>query len=409
MAATSGYQYDATDEATDVVLGDDGTSVVVPATMTMGQLATSLARHGVMLEAPPTSIYPTVGGFLACAGHGSAHGLGSLSGGSTLTAIELVDPSGRVHELSAEKDREQFDAARVSLGAFGLIRSVTLTVTPGSVVSQRSWLGSLDEALDAHLAAQYGQFESWWFPYTEHAQLIARDHHAGPPLKGSRRRADWERIVGEDAPLAALRAVLRRSPGRAPWLMDQVARRAVGSRKRVGSWDLLILGPRWMRGLSMEFAIPQTKGTDAIAVLQDLLERHLADGFALDLPINLRWAAADGDSSISPNADRAVLFIDVTAPSRADAIPLLLDIETAMTELDGRPHWGKLFFKSPIASYPHWTAWERARQSFDPEGHLLSPYLNRVRDGGVATDPDRLARRLSGGHLARYMADSTDS
>ena len=56
-------------------------------------------------------------------------------------------------------------------------------------------------------------------------------------------------------------------------------------------------------------------------------------------------------------------------------------IEPILQHHDGRPHWGKLnSWKGTdfAAAYPRWKDALAVRQSLDPEGKLLNPYLRSV-------------------------------
>lgn len=387
LGATTGVEYLARTPHDAVQIHErDGASVArLPAGSSIGEVARALAFQDRRLAAPPTSQYPTIGGFVATGGHGSAAAVGTLAGSATLVELELVDPAGRLHRLDRERP-EELDAARVSLGALGWVRSVTVRVREGATVVQRSRPGDLDDALRPEFRLGHEQAEAWWLPATERVQLVSVD----PVTTGDggvtdpdagRRRAGLRRLLGEDAPLVALDAALRVRPAAAPRLMGLAARFAIGDVARQGPWDVLCVGPRRLRGVSMEMAVPVDRSEEAIRAVAGVVDRHRRQRrYALAFPVNLRWAAADGNRSLAPNADADVLFIDVTVPRRRAASELLVDVEDALIPLGGLPHWGKAFVRSPVTRVPHWERWKAVRRRFDPDDRLVNPFLARLLD-----------------------------
>jgi FAD/FMN-containing dehydrogenase len=56
-------------------------------------------------------------------------------------------------------------------------------------------------------------------------------------------------------------------------------------------------------------------------------------------------------------------------------------VESIMRSLDGRPHWGKLHFRTAddlAPAYPEWEKFQVVRRKLDPNGVFANPYLDRV-------------------------------
>lgn len=70
----------------------------------------------------------TLGGAISNGAHGTNIKYGTMS--SLVYAIELIDVSGKVHNLTRDssdpKTKDYFDAALVSFGSLGIIYSITL-------------------------------------------------------------------------------------------------------------------------------------------------------------------------------------------------------------------------------------------------------------------------------------------
>ena len=114
------------------------THVEVLAGTSFAQLYAELAKHGLTLAWSPGGIQGlTVGGAVSVGFHGSQQSLGGVS--SVVSALRLVDTSGRTHDLSDEADPEGMRAARLCAGQCGVLTRVTLPVTPQFHLRRRRW------------------------------------------------------------------------------------------------------------------------------------------------------------------------------------------------------------------------------------------------------------------------------
>ena len=83
---------------------------------------------------------------------------------------------------ASAKNRDLFDAARVSLGSLGIITQATLKTVPGGRVHRRVWLTSLDDAIaqaEEHWNT-HRNFEFYAVPFTGLAANIANDPTDAP-------------------------------------------------------------------------------------------------------------------------------------------------------------------------------------------------------------------------------------
>jgi L-gulonolactone oxidase len=99
-----------------------------------------------------------------------------------VTALRLVTPDGTVIGCSATEEPEIFNAARVGLGALGVISQVTLRCQPGFNLRSRSQVLHLDEALsrfDRDAAANQYCEMSWW-PGRNRARIITANRTDEP-------------------------------------------------------------------------------------------------------------------------------------------------------------------------------------------------------------------------------------
>jgi FAD/FMN-containing dehydrogenase len=118
-----------------------------------------------------------------------AHGTGARYGGlaTQVTALRLITPGGTVISCSATEEPEIFNAARVGLGAVGVISTVTLRCQPGFNVRATVASVDLDQALagvDAY-AEGHDYFELSWRPGRSRARVVTADRTDERPDGGA--------------------------------------------------------------------------------------------------------------------------------------------------------------------------------------------------------------------------------
>ena len=90
----------------------------------------------------------------------------------------------------------------------------------------------------------------------------------------------------------------------------------------------------------------------------------------MSFPIELRFSAAD-DALLSPAHERESTFVAVHVFRSMAYEAAFRDVEAALGELGGRPHWGKRSFLGAAElapRYPQWDAFQAFRQRARPRG-----------------------------------------
>ena len=102
--------------------------VTVQAGMRLRRLNAVLAEHGLGLTNMGDIDVQTVAGAVSTGTHGTGRSSAALA--TQVVALELVLADGSVVTCSADQQPELFSAARVGLGALGVISTVTLQAEP---------------------------------------------------------------------------------------------------------------------------------------------------------------------------------------------------------------------------------------------------------------------------------------
>jgi len=296
----------------------------------------------------------SVAGAIATGTHGTGRTLGNLS--SHVVGMRLVTAAGESLELSEERDADLLRAARVSLGALGVVSRVTLRVLPAYCLEERVWREPNAACLDrlAERIADNVRYEFFWFPATDEAECKTLNPTDLPP--------------DEEPAGLAMGTPASAAPG---------APRQPVERRRVGWSARVIPSIRQRRFNEMEYALPAEAGPDCFRrVRARMRERHPE----VLWPVEYRTLAAD-DAWLSPAHGRDTVTISIHQDARLPFMEFFTDIEAIFREHGGRPHWGKihtLTARELRDLYPRWDDFLAARARLDPDGVFLNPHLRRV-------------------------------
>jgi FAD-linked oxidoreductase len=376
----------------------DSGLVKVEAGIVIRDLSEELYRHGLAMENLGDIDVQTVAGAISTGTHGTGARLRNIS--AQVEAMELVLADGSVLECS-RADPETLRAARVSIGALGVISSVTLRCVPAFTLNRLDHPLPLEEAVDRvdELVASNDHFEFYTWPYGGVALLRETVREDGPPQPWGRFKRWWQETVLENWAISAVSRTGRRLPSQIPRLNRVISRALSGSRKIDRSYRVFSTKRR-VRFTEMEYAVPRAAGTEALRRVLDVIEQR---GFAVGFPIEFRFVAPD-DAHLSPSYERETCYIAVHMYCGMPWEPYFRAVEAIMDSYGGRPHWGKRHFQSAATLAPRYPEWERfqyVRAQLDPDGVFANEYTDRVL--GPVTErhgprPGRLGLRRRSPH-----------
>ncbi|MGH8504393.1 MAG: D-arabinono-1,4-lactone oxidase [Stenotrophobium sp.] len=339
------------------------------------QLATELSDRGLALQIFSSSGAQTLAGAISTGMHGSGIGFGNLS--SQVTALRMVCADGRHRTISADSNPEMLDAARLSLGALGVITHVELQCVEAARLHLRTLKGTLGETLDRinPLKRTHRHFDFKWFPYTDTVQLNFMDPTgAGESYPGVFERARQQ--VMDNSALWMLSEMSRRIP-RSSSTASRLAAYAATDSESVGELPRHREGRRLIRYDEIEFSIPVQRLPAVIRQIDQLMR---ALHFRVHMPLEVRFARRD-DLWLSPNHQRDSAFI---AARQYRGMPHE-DYFAALTDIfdrnEGRPSWSSLHDKTAYELgqlYPRFTDFQRLRRELDPRGVFLNPHLKAI-------------------------------
>ena len=334
----------------------------------LGPLLASIAQEMPNL---PDINKQTLAGALATGTHGTGKGIKAIHG--DVTAMRLVLPSGEVAECSGDVRPELFHAARVSLGAFGVLSEVTLQNRPLERVKKIVSLVDTEDMLRQWptFAEKHRNAEFLVLPFTGKSALITHDTTTQPV---SPRGPDGDTDTLMD--LKSLRDLFEF----APELRKKAAQSAMADIPPDIAIDegwKLLSNERPVRFKEMEYHLPIA---EQVGVLREIIRRIESDARGVFFPIEARIIAPD-DAWLSPFYERESGSIAVHAWYKEDHDWMFRLAEPVFREAGGRPHWGKLHslgaqeFKQ---LYPQFAEADAIRRSVDPDGRMLNPFLKRI-------------------------------
>ena len=337
----------------------------------LSALGPLLAGIGQEMPNLPDINKQTLAGALATGTHGTGKGVKAIHG--EVTAMRLVLPNGEVAECSRELRPDLFHAARVSLGAFGVLSEVTLQNRPLERVKKVVSLVDTEDMLRQWpaLAEKHRNAEFLVLPFTGKSALITHDVTTEPVTP---RGPDGDTDTLMD--LKSLRDLFEF----APELRKKAAQSAMADIPPDIAIDegwKLLSNERPVRFKEMEYHLPIA---EQVGVLREIIRRIESDARGVFFPIEARIIAPD-DAWLSPFCERESGSIAVHAWYKEDHDWMYKLAEPVFREAGGRPHWGKLHSLGALdfkRLYPQFAEADAIRRSVDPDGRMLNPFLKRI-------------------------------
>ena len=329
---------------------------------------------------------PNLGDFaeqsLAGAVSTGTHGTGCGAPGlpATVVGLQLVTADGTVLSCSRSSHPDVFEAARLGIGALGVITKMTIHCVPAFALRAEESPWTLSAALAdlegfAH-SADHAEF--FWFPHTDAINVKRNTRLPGDtdlrPV-GRIRELVSDEFLSNEVFDALCRTAARR-PSLTPRL-NRVASRALSARTFTDRSYRVFASPRRVRFREMEYAVPVAAAAAVLGDLRDAIDRS---GIVTPFPVEVRFAAAD-DVWLSTAYGREVCYIAVHQFHSMDHTELFRLAEEILLGAGGRPHWGKMHTRTAadlshmIERYDDFVA---VRDAVDPHRVFANAYTERV-------------------------------
>ena len=376
IAVTRGVMLDLSRLA-GIFSADEQTGLVtVGAGTTLRELNRDLWKLGLGLTCVGNLDAATVAGAIATGTHGTGRRFTGLA--SHVRGLQLVTADGQVLECSAEQHPELFAAARVSLGALGVITAVTLQCDPAVVLQSVEAPADYDDLLEVLARLELrDHFEFLWFPHTRRVLTKVQTRlPADAPLQPRGAVRDWYDAKVLGSVFSAMNRLSATWPGMTG-KVNRAATKALPERSYTDQAHRIVTGSGRVVFRQMEYAVPRRSLAHVLDEVDDWLQRS---GEQITFPVEVRLAAPD-NIPLSPAFGRETCWVAVHQYYRRPHEAYFTAVEAIAREVDGRPHWGKLHYRTAedlAPAYPLFDEFLTVRDKYDPERRFGNDYLRRV-------------------------------
>jgi len=318
----------------------------------------------------------TIAGAIATGTHGTGRRFTGLA--SQVRGLQMVTADGQLLECSAEQHPELFATARVSLGALGIITAVTLQCDPAFVLQSVEAPADYDDLLEVLAKLELrDHFEFLWFPHTRRVLTKVQTRlPADAPLRpiGPVRAWYGDKVLG--SVFSAMNRLSATWPG-VTGKMNRAATKALPERSYTDQAHRIVTGSGRVVFRQMEYAVPRRSLAHVLDEIDNWLQHS---GEQITFPVEVRLAAPD-NIPLSPAFGRETCWIAVHQYYRRPHETYFTAVEAIAREVDGRPHWGKLHYRTAedlAPAYPLFDEFLAVRDKYDPERRFGNDYLRRV-------------------------------
>ncbi|KUJ35648.1 FAD-linked oxidoreductase [Streptomyces sp. NRRL F-5122] len=351
-------------------------TVTVEAGTPLKRLNVALAREGLSLTNMGDIMEQTVSGATSTGTHGTGRDSASIA--AQVRGLELVTADGSVLTCSEKENVDVFAAARVGLGALGIITAITFAVEPLFLLTAREEPMPLDRVLAEfdELWTENEHFEFYWFPHTGSTNTKRNNRSAGPPKPVGQLSGWFEDEFLSNGVFQVANWVGRAVPAAVPTIAG-VSSRALSARTYTDIAYRVFTSPRRVRFVEMEYAVPREALTETLRELKAMVDRST---LRVSFPVEVRTAPAD-DITLSTASGRDSAYIAVHMFRGTSYQAYFTAAERIFTAHGGRPHWGKVHTRDAdyfAEAYPRFGEFTALRDRLDPDRRFGNDYLRRT-------------------------------
>ncbi|NNJ07954.1 FAD-binding protein [Streptomyces sp. PKU-MA01144] len=354
-------------------------TVTVEAGTPLKRLNAALAREDLSLANMGDIMEQTVAGATSTGTHGTGRDSASIA--AQIRGLELITADGSVltvSEKGTDQERAIFAAARVGLGALGVISAITFAVEPLFLLSAREEPMSFDRVTSEfdELHTENEHFEFYWFPHTGNCNTKRNNRSAGPVAPPGAVSGWITDELLSNGLFQVANSVGRAVPAAIP-AIARVSSRALSARTYTDIPYKVFTSPRRVRFVEMEYALPREAAVAALRELKAMVDRS---PLRISFPVEVRTAPAD-DITLSTASGRESAYIAVHMYKGTPYRSYFTAVERIMTGYGGRPHWGKIHTRDAEyldGVYPRFGEFLALRDRLDPGRLFGNDHLRRV-------------------------------
>ena len=361
------------DQLNGILASDsENNQVTLGAGSRLGDLGAQFDAIGQGMINLPDIDRQTVAGAIATGTHGTGVTLQALS--SFITSMRLVTPGGSVMDIDSS-DEDLLHAARVNVGALGIVTQVTMQNREAYKLKKREWAAPTEDILANfdELAANSRHFEIFPLVYSDYSLVLSIDETDDPigevelDAEPTSDASISESLGLSDNPTPAER--LRQSNATASRIQPS---------ESVDISHKILTNVRNSRFNEMEYSVPAEVGAEC---LREILKTIYDQAIDVNFVLEYRYVGADDDWLSMAYGDNPHATISIHRAASEDYRPYFNVIEPIFWKYGGRPHWGKVHSLTHLELaelYPRFKDFMELRRELDPQGRMLNPHLRAL-------------------------------
>lgn len=306
----------------------------------ISEMCEQLHERGFATENLGDVDFQAIAGAVGTGTHGTGIRFGNLS--TQANGVRLVTADGTTVEWHRDTDPELMRAARVSLGALGVVTRIRLHLERAHDLHRLSYCAHVEDVLEHldELVRRNRIFDFYWYPRRDEAQI---------------------RTLNE--------------PGTEPELTVPVSGLY---EERCGPVHRVLPKDQELRFEEMEYLVPAEAGPDCFREVRERIRRR--HRHRVGWRVLYRTIAAD-DAYLSPSYGRDSVSIALLHNASLPHEDYFRDMEPVFWAYEGRPHWGKKHTLTAARLrplYPEWDRFMEIRRRLDPQGVFLNDHLREL-------------------------------
>lgn len=362
--------------------------VKVEAGITLHELNERLHEVGLAIINLGSIDDQTISGAISTGTHGTGIGFGILA--SYVVELEIILANGSELICSKAENSDVFFASLCSLGALGIISTITMQVVPAFALDAVQFplpantvISDIDKLINSA-----DHVRMMWFPHTEHCIVWQANRSKNLDVPPKNLRMQLSEIKNKLVGYYSLEFIywittLNHHTEKMIPYVNKLYRRILFSKTKaerdlsykVFTFDCLF------KQYVHEFSIPIENTHKALLVIKRMID---VKQFRVHYPIEIRFTKGD-DIWLSPSYGGPKVWIGIIMYRPYGVDPqyqkYFQEFENLMTNLGGRPHWAKVhnWTKTECANaYPKWNDFVQLREKLDPTKIFWNDYMQKV-------------------------------
>ncbi len=314
----------------------------------------------------------SIAGATSTGTHGTGITLQSVA--NQISAMTIINVRGE--EIVIDENSPYFQAARLSLGALGIISDLTFKLSDAYKLRENSFAEDFSQSLKefkTRLKANR-HLEMFYFPVGDWSLTKMMNVTNDEPTKKNILHTMNE-IVLENWLYTQLNRI---SSGTGRYkLIDKIMRTFVSPKENVDWSHRAFPTERSFKFMEMEYNLPLEKFE---IVMEEVRAAIRKNNFQTLFPIEIRFVKAD-PLWLSPAYERDSVYLAVHTYISENYRPYFDCMEEILQRHGGRPLWGKWHtMKSDKLklAYPRFNDFLKVRKEFDPDGMFLNDHLKDI-------------------------------